>query len=526
MRRRRFWKALLAILCPLAVSLVIAAWPGTSTFTVSKETTYVTEPLDKYGYVDYVVALNEYLRKGVTPENNANVLIWQALGPHPEGGTMPPEYFQWLGMESPPEEGAYLARWSKFMLNHPLVGDGKGDAPPHAEPLEFPTRPWKTADRPILADWLEVSEKPLALILEATRRTEYYNPLTPKRTGDWSPGILGSYLPCVQACREVASALVCRAMLRVSDGKVEEAWRDLLACHRLGRLIGRGATSIELLVGLAIDQTATKGDLAFLEHAGLTAKQLKAYFEDLRRLPPIPVLADKLDHCERLVCLELMMLCARHGPEFLQQMDTDKGPGQKANPYTSKLFTRSIDWDPGMRKANRWFDRIAACLRLPDRDAREQELGSIENEWRAMRSRVKNIGPLDRQFIGPQKRGELMGDIVVGLLTPAFRQVHSACERVDQIERNRYIAFALAAYQRDQGRYPATLIDLAPKYLDKVPNDLFSGKPLIYRPEGKAYLLYSVGVNGIDENGRGNDDEPKGDDLAVRIPAPQPPGKE
>src|SRR5712691_6035186 len=104
MARRRLWSVVLGMLLSLAVPLIIAAWPGSSTFTVSKETTYITEPLDKHGYPDYVTALNQRLSQGVTPENNANVLIWQALGPYPEGATMPPEYFQWLGHE-PPEQG-------------------------------------------------------------------------------------------------------------------------------------------------------------------------------------------------------------------------------------------------------------------------------------------------------------------------------------------------------------------------------------------------------------------------------------
>jgi len=37
-----------------------------------------------------------------------------------------------------------------------------------------------------------------------------------------------------------------------------------------------------------------------------------------------------------------------------------------------------------------------------------------------------------------------------------------------------------------------------PKYLAKIPIDLFSGKALIYRPT-KWATLYSVGVNGKDE---------------------------
>ena len=110
MRPRFSWTRVVAILALLAGAFAYAMLPGSSTFTVSTETTYVTGPLDKYGYVDYVTALNERLSKGITPENNANVLIWQALGPRPEDDTtMPPEYFQWLGIKSPPERASILS---------------------------------------------------------------------------------------------------------------------------------------------------------------------------------------------------------------------------------------------------------------------------------------------------------------------------------------------------------------------------------------------------------------------------------
>ena len=65
-RQRRLWTVLFGVLLSLAVSLVYAAWPGRSTFTVSPETTYVTGPLDRHGYVDYVTALNERLRGTIT----------------------------------------------------------------------------------------------------------------------------------------------------------------------------------------------------------------------------------------------------------------------------------------------------------------------------------------------------------------------------------------------------------------------------------------------------------------------------
>ena len=76
-------------------------------------------------------------------------------------------------------------------------------------------------------------------------------------------------------------------------------------------------------------------------------------------------------------------------------------------------------------------------------------------------------------------------------------------------------------YHGDHGAYPAKLDDLAPKYLPSVPKDLFTGKPLIYRLTEKGYLLYSVGVNGKDENGQTYGDDPPGDDIVVRMPLPE-----
>src|SRR5437660_2738303 len=176
MRRRRLWVTALGLLASVTVSLVYAAWPGSSTFTVGEETTYVTGPLDKHGYVDYVTALNERLRKDITPENNANVLIWQVLGPRPEGGRgMPPEYFQWLGIESPPEQGEYLVSWPNYLKEL-----SKNGAEIHAydeRRLRAAQWPWTAKDEPELADWLKRNDKPLALMLEATRRAQYYNPL-------------------------------------------------------------------------------------------------------------------------------------------------------------------------------------------------------------------------------------------------------------------------------------------------------------------------------------------------------------
>ena len=65
------------------------------------------------------------------------------------------------------------------------------------------------------------------------------------------------------------------------------------------------------------------------------------------------------------------------------------------------------------------------------------------------------------------------------------------------------VALALHAYQLEHKAFPATLGELAPDYLKQIPADPFGGgEPLRYRRAGTSYLLWSVGPDSIDNNGK------------------------
>jgi hypothetical protein len=492
-------------------------------FPLGKETTYVTEPLDADGYIDYAAALNAHWGRGVTPENNANVLFWKALGPHPEGVTMPDEYFQWLGTKPPPEKGAYFIPGARFAREQLKLGPGPQRHAFDKELSYCSQRPWQPSEHPNVAAWLNMNEKPLAVVIEATRRPHYYSPLTPKRTKNGPVSLLNALLANVQACREFAQILTIRAMLRVSEGRFDDAWQDLLACHRLGRLVARGATLIELLVGIAIDAVASSADLAFLEHAQLKSEQINKCLRDLRELPPMSSMAEKMDFGDRFMTLELVMMVDRYGADFLESFDKETPP--KGPSIWSKLFAADVDYEPALRNVNRWYNRIVKTLHIEDRTTREKELKQIDADLRALKKKTQESMPSMLQLLFARDsnkiRGETIGNILIGLMLPTFNKTQSAVDRCEQTQNNLYLAFALAAYRRDHGRYPKELAALAPKYLGKIPKDLFSDQPLIYRPSEDGYLLYSVGVNGRDEQGQSYGDQPPGDDLVVRMPLPK-----
>src|SRR5437016_5097321 len=113
----------------LLLSLLAAEGKPTPKFPLGKETTYVTGPLDKEGYIDYQAALNDRLSKGITPEKNANVLLWKALGPTPEGGKgMPAEFFKRLGIAEPAKGGDYFVGLTSYMKDHLKLDRSEYDA--------------------------------------------------------------------------------------------------------------------------------------------------------------------------------------------------------------------------------------------------------------------------------------------------------------------------------------------------------------------------------------------------------------
>jgi len=491
-------------------------------FTIGKDTTYVTGPLDKDGYIDYEAAVNDHLSKGVTPATNALVLIVQAIGPRPEGAKMLPEFYRRLGIQEPPERGDYFVSLGNHLKEQLKIAPGKETEEILNQWTRAAQRPWAAKDHKILAGWLQVNQKPIALIIEATKRPAYYNPLVTRHTENGPGGLFSALLSTIQKCREVATFLAARAMLRTHEGKLDEAWQDLLACHRLGRLVARGGTLIEGLVGFAIDQVANNADLAFLERARLTSKKALDCLLDLQRLPAMPTILDKVAVCERLAFLETVMLLDRHGLRYLEGLSGGTLP-KDLDPKVNRAL-HGADWDPALETGNRWFNRMAAALGASVRADRVKQLNQFEEEVKELKKRIdKNA--LNEVFQGskpPDKAAtKMIGEVLVTLLLPAVGKVQQATDRTVQAQRNLHIAFALAAYHGDHGRYPRALEALAPKYLKQVPDDLFSDKALIYHPTDNGYLLYSVGPNGKDDGGRGREDNPPGDDLPVRMPLPE-----
>lgn len=87
-------------------------------------------------------------------------------------------------------------------------------------------------------------------------------------------------------------------------------------------------------------------------------------------------------------------------------------------------------------------------------------------------------------------------------LLPALDHIQIRADEASQQRDATLTSLAIEIYRRRHGRLPAALADLTPSLLPAIPADQFDGNPLRYVPSGDRYVLYSIGVDRKDDQGR------------------------
>ncbi len=391
--------------------------------TISKETTYITAPLRKDGYVDYVAALNQRFRLGVTPENNAAVPFLKAMGPGKIDAKDRDEYCRMLGIPPLPEKGDYYVKLEKYAKVLKDAGrhlteeeEEKGQDLYWEQLTQAMKRSWSKKEFPVLAGWLAANEKPLALLIAASNRPRRYDPLI---SGDGS--VIGMLLSAAMEYREAGRALTARAMLRVGEGQVDEAWEDLLACHRLARLAGQGPTLVEGLVAITVDGSAFAGDQGLLQHARLTPAQIAKMRADLDKLPPMFKMLDKINMAERFMYLDGVGMVAREGLSLVTGLTGASKPKGIFESLVDSAARDAVDWDHVLRMGNFWYDRLADAYGKPTRAEREKAFRKIDDDIGKLVASAKDWKSQGLLLLGGVRYAisERIGQIFVSLLLPA-----------------------------------------------------------------------------------------------------------
>ena len=524
-----------------ALLFITAAVPSNADdllVTISEETTRITSPLKPDGYPDYVAALNLQLQKGVTPDNNLAVGLWKISGPIDLSVEMKPHFFNALGMDDLPFEGDYLTdyytHYSEYLGPfNPQGGISLEDYESSRNDYEDAyseslSAPWTKVSHPQVFQWREDNLDHIEAILKAVdQRDQYFNPyvLMPgsrDNEDDFAPEIISILLPGVQRSRELARTLTIDAYYHLGNGDLDSAMRNSIAVQKMGRLIAKGGTLVEGLVGIAINGIAYTLDKQIIASEDLSATQLKAHLNNIQSLSKVPSLVEKINVTERYMYLDTTIAVAQHGPSAL---NITTGSAANPNPLTKglgKLFASSfVNWDNVLKTGNYWYDEMYRISKIQDIAKRNQAYSDLDNRLSTLATEANDPASLAKKVLLsgktiPEITSEQMSNIMVSLLLPALSAAVSAQERGLMQHEITQVAIGLELYHHANNRYPSNLDALKGTFLKSLPNDRFSGKPLKYKTTGNGYLLYSFGRDHEDNNGQTFDDEPAGDDIAIK----------
>ena len=566
--RRKKWLAVWGLLLLVAARLTILA-PRDVDIIVGYNTTRVTGPLREDGTIDYVAAINEQYSEGVTKDNNAAVLLLQAIDP---SDLLPGETRDRVldALDVPPaaKDTTYFIGLKAYVRTHGSKADVDatiGYTPsrrrdprlrrsrglPRKIPSSTPAAPkgvdwtkrfeelycrsWSAEEAPFIANWLDANEGALNLIEEATRRPRYYMPLF--STED-PPTVLDVRFTSLGVYRAAAKALSARAMLKLGRGDSEGAWGDVMTVHRLARIIGQDPLLISRLAAMGIDELACLCSFEIVRDGSLSAQTARTHLVQLQGLPPVPTIVDVIDRFERFYVLDIIVDAKREGslykvysgglepPSFWESMGdwveysiervlARQGPQEGCDEASlSFMHWMSLDWNLMLEHFNVHYDAIVVASRACPGVLTTAPGPSCEHA-----ATISPTGVLLRRLAGRAFQKELSrhaAEMLGRVVLPSVSRLSELKNRTVMRFELMKLAWALAAFRAEKGSYPAELDELEGDYLPEIPQDIFSGRPLVYQRTEDSYLLYSVGIDGDDDGGVGGGKQ-GADDIVVRV---------
>lgn len=280
----------------------------------------------------------------------------------------------------------------------------------------------------------------------------------------------------------IMAVLRTRALAGIADGRADDAYGDAALLLRLASWIRTEVPSVlTWIIGNAVAKTGIET------------------MEELQQIAPPPSAA------RALLRTELTRLAERRRSWGLE--------ADRAMSHQKML--RGGLWTASDGAATLWT-ALSRAFRLWQEKA-------FHARWLAAYGeliRQANLPAYERPGLDEILDDDSPFAIPVKLLVPNLVDSFDKTDAVVMRCRLALLALAWEEHREAEGAYPEDPQALVPDYLEALPADVFSGRPLVWPPEPDHRIVYSVGVNRKDDGGvdRGTPQSGDEDDIGWRLP--------
>ncbi len=494
------------------LGVIIAIWVSSAfvipPFSISRQTTYLTEPRAKTFYgIDYHAVIDKQLDPGGPAEDNGFRLLIETFGRSLFDFQLKDQHWdrlcRYLDLPTDTEPKLTFVDWRSFARALP---------PEESQILNKSscretTLPWSEEAKPIVRRWLDGNDAALDQFAVAARKPVLYLPLLFGNT------FLDSVFINDHCCREMVRSLEVRVGYRLAVGEIDAAWDDVLAMYRIAGHHRRAVWNMSSsLIDNSIMSETDRAAEAVMIRSGWSAEEIRRKLDEIAPFQQ-PFRDDEIKGFllnERFTALD----SAQH----LMDEDALSRDRSDFDRFKQRIGLRFCRLGIIMTRLNRRFDEM------------ERQFFNDTSELNDKRE-IPDMYEILKTLAWYGQIGApsaLIARTMEGMLFATYEPWRISLKKRQTEAVLTYLAFALEAYRREHGHYPERLVDLPEHEIDEVSVDPFSKAPFRYLLKPSAdgepgFLLYSVGPNGIDEDGRGWADDPRGDDIRRRMPLPPPP---
>lgn len=454
----------LLILGTILINVLPFLLPGGTEITVSRETTYLTEPLKSDGKrVDYFTGIEAmlYPENMQSDENGARLMVATFGAPNllekhiGEGEEVTPDetekayalqYYEKLGLDPNLEpqlkfsdpirllsklHDEAVIEWQKRQdeaaaenTEDSATETPEEEMPLHEDFTKIASRPWTQADCPELAGWLEENNEALDVCVEAAMKPVFVFPFVRISEED---SLIALLLQPEHILRTFVRGLSCRANHRIAQGDIDGAIDDVIAIQRIGRFTSERRFLVAALVGIACEGIGNNiGLFGNLEHLP-NKEQILRLMNALDHLPEGSTFEENME-IERLTALDSLQGIAYGNMSFFDLESTTEPPKKNLR------YARAFNFNRVMKTINGHYDDL-----IRERKTKDDYGHPLSKPWKML---TRN------------GRSDMMSNIFSALLLPACEAAIEADKRL-QCTRNLYrIHLAMMLYHHDHGTLP------------------------------------------------------------------------
>lgn len=418
---------------------------------------------------------------------------------------------------APPEQSAWpLYRSALLALDElPTRGDQE-----HVRPwgVTTPMRPgddgWE-----VLASYLAANQQSLALARQASARPHlgfvashgvqeedralWPEIQTPEEVDVFDGSLISVRLSHLSELGQLAMLFAADAWRAAADDDQERSMANIAALLGMSGHAREVPTIVSELTGMAILNRALDTTLSLL------AEQPEV-FDDAA----LAMLADRIQGAhggEIRLDLSSERYCFH---DLIQRLYTDdgRGNGRITSEGMKWLLSISTGYYPEHLRETQWYSKAV----LPGTTllmANRRDMLAKYNEIMDRMERESAMPLWQRTDTVNSELAMMMGDSLqwvryapVVLMTPAIGHAATEGDKTAMKRDATLAAIAMILHHRRHGAWPQSLDELAPQLLPQVPLDRYDGQPLRYTVRDGSPVLYSIGMNRIDNGGMSQQD--------------------